>query len=60
MTHLNLRELSDIELLDLLDVVSDEVKRRNSLYSASSADEASALRNATDVFGRMLKSVMNR
>lgn len=57
-----LSELSDTELLDVLDLVSAEVKRRNSLsFSPEGEDEGAAIKRAAEYFSTMVQqSVTHR
>lgn len=59
-----LTELSDTELLDLLDLVSAEVKRRNNLAPQDPEVESfldpDVLRQATSAFAEMLKGATKR
>jgi hypothetical protein len=58
---IDLRKLSDTELLDLLDQVSDEVKRRNTLVSPSDGvcDEES-LGRAADLFAEIMREATSK
>lgn len=49
-------ELNDEELLDLLDFVSDEVQRRNTLFKQGSAIDPSSIGRAVDAFAEALRS----
>jgi hypothetical protein len=55
---IDLVNLSDADLLELLDQVSEEVKRRSLLSSSSSSmyDEES-LRRAVDLFAEMMQEI---
>jgi hypothetical protein len=62
MTTQSLTHLNDTELLDLLDQVSAEVKRRNTLVPSESESfvDQEALKNATAAFARMMKDVTSQ
>jgi hypothetical protein len=56
-----LPELTDTELLDLLDLVSAELKKRNSLgVNPNDADTQESVRRATDYFVGLARSITNR
>jgi hypothetical protein len=52
-----LKELTDTEVLDLLDLVSEEVKRRNSLNACLSEDgyDDQAMKRATDFISNAIQ-----
>lgn len=52
-------ELTDVELLDVLDLVSSEVKRRNSVIDDQEYDQE-AMKRAADFFVEAVKSVTRR
>ena len=56
-----LKELGDTELLNLLDQVSDEVKRRNSLVVESDGvEDSEALRRAVSAFADVMRAATGR
>jgi len=61
MLNKPITELTDNELLDLLDSVSAEVKRRNSLSMApDDANDAAALNRAANYFVDAIQTLTNR
>lgn len=57
MTHHELEKLSDGELLDLVDALRDEARRRNDAGPAASSEEAAADRIKLGAFARAMRSV---